>query len=159
MNPEQYYDELLRTNQLDLSQIERARLEQITHGLLQGQIHILDMLCQETQQSSIIKRQQEMITGLNSAISSANQLVTHDQHHDLVVGLLTYIPSIWDDAKQDLFLPLWRMAEMCIQNGDLDDSTTQWWQTMASSQFTKALDQQPNSPEDLDEQVLEDASV
>lgn len=70
MEAEVRYLDVLRTAQLDLSQLERPRLEEITRALIEHTSGILDVLSSETRQVATIKAQQATIEALQEQIVS-----------------------------------------------------------------------------------------
>ena len=152
---DQHLDWLLRNHQIDLSGLERERLEQLTIGLLRGQVLVFEELGQETRQSQIIGAQQQLHHDLQAQMGLANQTIANlstavarleetDDHYykSTVLMLVDLVMRSWmtegrQPAIEILFTGLWRAVEAALQNGDIDPESpvAQWWMQAARENF------------------------
>ncbi len=170
---EKHLDWLLRNYQIDLGNLERERLEQLTEGLLQGQVIVFGELARETRQTEVIEAQKELIRGLQQQLGGTQALITNannavaalqdvpDQfYQDNLLLLADLIMRTWDRSSRDqvaenLMTGLWRCVTEAISRGDTeaDSPIAQWWTMTARTNFGFPMAQ------DLDESVLEEANV
>jgi len=152
---ERHLDWLLRNCQVDLETLERERLEQLTQGLLRGQVQVFEELGRETRQSEIIASQQQLVTELQNQLSAAHasignmsaSLAALQNHEDLyykdtILLLADLIMRSWStdgdlQVFETLMTGMWRAITNAITNGDIapDSPVAGWWAALAQRNF------------------------
>lgn len=150
-----HLDWLLRNHQIDLSGIERERLEQITIGLLRGQVLVFEELAQETRQSQVIGAQQQLHNDQQNQLAAAQQTINNlstavagleensDHYYKATILLLadlvmrSWVTEGREQAQEILLTGLWRAVAEAIQNGDIEAGSpaAKWWIEAARSNF------------------------
>ena len=146
-----YRDMLLGAQQLDLSSLERGRLEELCESLIEGQLVICEAFAHETRQSHVIEAQTAMITRLNESVATANSALANlddnpikEVFKDILVSMAHHVAEHWGAdrslAIDGMMTGVYRGLQAVTQyDGDGYDTVRQWWETyMASPSQVKA---------------------
>lgn len=150
---DQHFDQLLRLAQVDLSELDRERLEEITLGLIEGQIAIVQALGAETKHSQVINSQREIISGLQEQVALAQQTLAsanealgafedteETYYRDMIMAMAQAVMDDWEEQEfqKKLLLGLWQGLRSATNEGMLDKTSDlyQGWSQMIEQEFT-----------------------
>jgi hypothetical protein len=125
----EHLDRLLRTRQLDLSQLDRSRLEELFIALLDGQTMIYNVLSTETQQSSTIEAQREAIESLHVALGALNK--APEQNEAYRANALTALKMLPEALKEDREAAFYKayfksIADLAVYYEDVEEREVAW---------------------------------
>jgi len=95
--------ELRRYAEVDLSTLDRERLERLADGMLAGLSVIFDAISEETEQQRVLIHQQQLIADLTQAVSTANAGMLGTEHKELLLSMINVFPSNQDSAARGLY--------------------------------------------------------